>query len=44
MVTEVRLDPEFAALRKGVRYHRLIARFEAQNLVKPPEMDAGKRG
>ena len=27
-VTEVRMDPELTALRKDVRYHRLIARFE----------------
>ena len=34
-VNEVRMDPELAALRKDVRYHRLIGRFEAQNLAKP---------
>ena len=28
--TEVKMDPELEALRKDVRFHRLIARFEAK--------------
>jgi eukaryotic-like serine/threonine-protein kinase len=34
-LTEVRMDPELAALRKDVRYHRLIARFESETPPTP---------
>lgn len=34
-VNEVRMDPELASLRKDVRYHRPIGRFEAKRLANP---------
>ena len=33
--TEVKTDPELEALRQDVRFHRLIARFEARIPAKP---------
>ena len=33
-LTEIRMDPELANLRKDVRYHRLVAPFE--RVATPP--------